>query len=338
MTNVESQTRPHPPPLVSRALGWLGRHALLDLAGIERGTLLVAGSARSGTTWVSSAIAAQTKGRFIFEPFVADRARRSAAVQRGPWLERAMARGYSHYLAPGRGADPWVSDVERILAGRRLRAWNSEESARGFYRRRVIKAVRVNLMLGHIASRWPGLPIVWIVRDPVQVVESQLCMNEQGWDFEWEPGYALGQAALMRDWLSPFEDTLESLGSRVERLAARWCVENYVPLRQTRDLHNVVRLRFDELRSSETLWTSLSEWLARYRFVRRTLEDGQAGHQPDGRIDGRSAVPSFTSRSVVCGRDSGLPASFLGPGDHERIMRVVERFGLLDLATGQTDQ
>jgi hypothetical protein len=42
----------------------------LDLGFRERDTLLVAGTARSGTTWVGDVVAHATKSRIIFEPFL----------------------------------------------------------------------------------------------------------------------------------------------------------------------------------------------------------------------------------------------------------------------------
>ena len=296
------------------------RRLVFDIGPLEGGTVLVAGSARSGTTWVAEHVAKVLGARLIFEPFVVDERGLPAVLDRSLWRKRALRLEYSHYLGDTATNGPWSDALERILSGSVTRDWGMLPVAPGIYRRRVIKAIRANLLLAHLARRWPGVPILWLQRHPLEVVNSQLRMrHEKGWEFDWMPASVTGQEALMKQWLEPFEEQIRGASSLVERLACRWCVENYVPQRLVKTAPNVLRLSFHALRTEAAPWESISELLGK-------LVPGL-----DAELDGRGAPPSFTAGRPA--GEIGDPAlDHLSPGEQDEVMRVVSRFGLEELA------
>ena len=315
-----------PPPLEGQARRlklWLMRRLVLDVGPLQGGVVLVAGSARSGTTWVAECVAGAIDAHLIFEPFVVDERGRPAVLSRTPWHEPVLRLGCSQYL-PRAGADaPWSDAVERILSGSLTHHWNMLPVAPGIYRRRVIKAVRANLLLAHVAERWPRVPILWLQRHPLEVVNSQLRMcHETQWEFDWRADHVLRQPTLMRDWLQPFEPQIRGAESLVERLAVRWSVENYVAHVQTRALPSVVRLSFHALRADAAPWKAIAELLGRLLL----------GREP--KLDGREAPPSFTARRAADEIDDPASLDYLSDSEQDCVMQVVRGFGLEELVDG----
>jgi len=286
----------------------------------------VAGSARSGTTWLAEVLARTLQARTLFEPFIVDSRGRAASLQPGPWSEAATRRSVSRYLPEVPSGDPWEASVERILRGSVRLLWR-DHTPPGLYRRRVVKGVRANLLLGHVTARWPDLAVVWLVRDPVEVVASQLKMRERGWDFDWQPECVLAQQPLMNDWLSPFEDVIRGAEELVDRLAVRWCVENYVPRHQDRVAERALRLAYADLCSGIEPWRILS---------RRLVERGLA--RP-GDADERGVLRGLWDDVTGPQGRRGGSGDELPARDRDRVTRLVERFGLLDVAgTAPADQ
>jgi hypothetical protein len=305
--------------MLARAAHAARRRAVVDLGWSVGAAVLVAGSARSGTTWFAECVARALRARTLFEPFIVDDRGRPASLQRGRWSESTTRRGVSRYLPETPNGDPWEDGVRRVLTGSVPLLWRDQDRP-GLYRRRVVKAVRGNLLLGHVAARWPKLPVVWLVRDPIAVVSSQLRMREQGWDFDWQPECVLAQPQLMRDWLAPFQDVMLGTEALVERLAVRWCVENYVPLHQASVARGVLRLGYRELCTGVDAWRRLSGLLV------------ECGSARGGDLDERGVLPRLLDQGVPGPRVSRHGGGDMARSDRHRILRVVERFGLPDLA------
>ena len=143
--------------------------------------------------------------------------------------------------------------------------------------------------------------------------------HENAWEFDWFPAGVIGQRALMKEWLGPFEEQIRGASSLVERLACRWCIENYVPQRLAETAPNVLRLSFHALRTEAAPWESISELLGR-------LVPGL-----DAKLDGRGAPPSFTA-SWPEGEIGDPSLDQLRPSERDQIMSVVRHFGLGELA------
>jgi len=179
-------------------------------------TLMIAGTGRSGSTWLSEVLVETFSCRMIFEPLRRDRVPVSAGL---PW---------GSYADPGRD-DPELRQVlERILSGRLRSRWSDRHNAYRFPRRRLVKEIRATNLLPWLSAQFPQMPIVYLLRHPVPTAWSAM---ELGWDpFLSE---FLGQPRLMDGPLAPWREVIARHGADPDlfhRHVLRWCMENVVPI------------------------------------------------------------------------------------------------------------
>jgi hypothetical protein len=194
----------------------LVRRVYLDLGRGPQSTVLVAGSGRSGTTWLANILNHHNRYRYVFEPFHPGRT--------------APAFAPRQYITPSDRDSGFLIPARAILSGRVRNRWADQYNRKLVARERLVKDIWSNLMLGWLHSSFPDLRMVLILRHPCAVVDSQ--MRFSGWDWYVDPSHLLGQKDLMEDHLEPFRELLAGARSDVERHAVTWCVENLVPLRQ----------------------------------------------------------------------------------------------------------
>jgi len=205
----------------------------------------------------------------MFEPFLQDGTFNFALRS----SKRPIFDHYQPYVPASAEPGEWNGEIDRILRGEIRHWWCDRFNSTGIYRRRVIKAVRINLMLDYVAERWPGVKIVFVLRDPLSVVNSQIAMMKQGWVMQWKPEFALHQPRLMADWLEPFRQLIESSHGVVRRQAMKWCIENLVPLSRLPRRGNALIVRYDELVQNPQRWSAVADFLADRNWnVRRFMQ------------------------------------------------------------------
>ncbi len=187
----------------------------LDLGGDHRDATFVAGSGRSGTTWLSSLINHDNRYRFIFEPF------HPAKV--------APCDGFlrKQYLRPEDGREMHLDAAGKILSGKVRSRWADRFNRKLVSRKRLVKDIRANLLLGWLRFNFPEMPTVLILRHPCAVADSRLRL---GWRDNLDE--IMSQKQLVEDHLKPFEPDILAAKDPFERSIFLWCIENYVPLRQ----------------------------------------------------------------------------------------------------------
>jgi len=197
---------------LSRLLGMVH----VDLAnGDHRNAVFLAGSGRSGTTWVSEIINYRNEYRFIFEPFHPGKVRVCKNFRR------------KQYLRPDDRREEYLGPARKILTGGIRSTWTDRFNGRFAARRRLIKDIRANLLLGWMRENFPGMPMILLLRHPCAVVTSRLAL---GWrDNLWE---TMEQRELVEDFLLPVETDIRAARDAFERHVFSWCIENYVPLKQ----------------------------------------------------------------------------------------------------------
>jgi hypothetical protein len=188
-----------------------------DRNGDRTRSIMVAGTGRSGTTWLGEIIASQLRSRIMFEPFHC----RYVA-------EYAQFR-YFQYLRPGQDCPAMAEFCQAVFSGRIRNAWIDQQSRRLRPESRVIKDVRANLLLGWIAQRFPEVPRLFIVRHPCAVVHSRLQLN---WDTDADLEPMLAQPDLVEDHLADRLDLIRATQTDAGKHALVWCISNLVPLRQ----------------------------------------------------------------------------------------------------------
>ena len=195
----------------ARLLG--GLH--VDLGRDHRDAVFLAGSGRSGTTWVSEIINYRKEYRFVFEPFHPGKVRVCKNFRR------------KQYLRPDDRREEYLGPARTILTGGLRSAWTDRFNRRFVARRRLIKDIRANLLLGWMRANFPGMPMILLLRHPCAVAASRISL---GWkDNLWE---TMEQEDLVEDFLGPVEAEIRAARDAFERHVFSWCVENYVPLRQ----------------------------------------------------------------------------------------------------------
>lgn len=205
----------------------------------------IAGSGRSGTTWVQDALATANGLRPVFEPL------NPFASQPG-WL-------YAHRALSADDAHPDLKCfLDEVLAGRRARLWTkyrrqwrwflprSQELRLGYkgpnvlnrwarfvrevpelahmaaMKAPLVKCIWSNLMLGWLVRNY-DCRLVLIVRHPGAVIESELRNN---WNAQFAVERFRRDARFHELTDGRYRTLLEKDLSPIEGLAVRWLVEN----------------------------------------------------------------------------------------------------------------
>jgi hypothetical protein len=181
----------------------------------HQNSVFLAGSGRSGTTWVSEIINYRNGYRFIFEPFHPGKVRICKDFKR------------KQYLRPDDRREEYLGPAGTILTGRLRNFWTDRFNKKFVARRRLIKDIRANLILGWMRANFPGMPMILLLRHPCAVVASRLAL---GWRDNLSE--TMEQGELVEDFLLPMEARIRAARDGFERHVFLWCIENYVPLRQ----------------------------------------------------------------------------------------------------------
>ena len=180
-------------------------------------SMVVAGTGRSGTTWVAKIINSQVSCRVMFEPF------------HSRYVPDFRDFHYFQYMRPEADNDQLYACCQRLLSGRIRNAWIDREVEVILPQFRLVKEIRMNLFLKWFATRFPEVPLVFVVRHPCAVVLSRM---QLGWGSEGDLADFFAQDDLMADFLQDKMGVIESARTPAQRHALIWCISNLVPLRQ----------------------------------------------------------------------------------------------------------
>lgn len=194
-------------PLILRATS----RRSYDLAN----TLVIAGSPRSGTTWLAELVQTIPRTAILFEP---EHLTRVAAA-------RDAGLSWHTSKEPGESWPEGDDFFARVLRGEILTPWTTSlvPWRRAIAPHRwIVKLVDANFLLGWLAGRFPIAPPLLLLRHPCAVVASQLRMG-------WAP-VASPQLVPFLEKHPPAAAILDSLGTPVEFSAALWCMQTLSPL------------------------------------------------------------------------------------------------------------
>lgn len=267
-----------------------------------RKSMMVAGTARSGTTWVAEIVSSQIPCRVMFEPF---HARCVSAFSQF---------NYFQYMRPGSANDELFAYCQRVFSGNIRHSWIDREVEIIFPQFRVIKEIRANLFLKWIREHFPEMPVVFVVRHPCAVVLSRMQLD---WatDVDVEP--FLSQEELVNDFLSDKMDIIRNAKTPEQKHAIVWCISNLVPLRQF-DLNELNVIFYENLCARPEV------------EIPRIFE--VIGHEYKNTVFASMDRPSRTSTrssAVMTGDDKVTQwKRILSPKQIDDILSVVEAFGL----------
>lgn len=277
-----------------------GVPCLLDRGGDHRATIFVAGTARSGTTWLSELITHKRNIRYIFEPFNAKE------------VSHAREFGTRRYMRPTLSDDHLRSVAGDVLSGRIRGRWTDRFNTQVVSNRRLVKAIRANLMLGWLRKNFSEMPMVLIFRHPCAVARSYA---GHGWQGSLQP--LLAQPQLVSDYLHPYLDVIEAAQDAFERAVCIWCIETKVALDQMvpGECHMVF---YEELvRNPEGESEKLFSYL------------GLPRHDPQSTARDRPSRTSRRTSAVATGKDPVTSwVDSLERSRRDRALEIVEKFGL----------
>ena len=177
-----------------------------------KNTILVLGSTRSGTTFVMESLNRHNEYRIIFEPF--------NATYTSEWAEFNSR----HYINPENPRIEEVEAVDKILSGKINNRWVDQFNRKIRSSKRIVKAVRANLLMDYIGATYPELFTLFIHRAPKDVVASRIKLN-----FDPKDVFAiLSHDSFVQKYYPEIdvEDLRSKLDTDVKCHAALWCLEN----------------------------------------------------------------------------------------------------------------
>jgi hypothetical protein len=295
---------------VAKAARRLRGQLYLDRAPDLRRTVFLAGSGRSGTTWLADIVNYRNDYRYIHEPFHRHQVR----------LCRAF--GYRQYLRPEVRDPRFLEPARRILTGRLRSLWADQHNRTALPHRRFVKEVRANLFLKWLHGNFAEVPIVLLLRHPCAVASSRLKVD---WSGGADLRQFLKQPDLMQDHLEPYRDLLEGTDDLFERMIVFWCVENLVPLRQLgRGQVHVLfyeSLCVDAESEIRRLFAFL-EMPFEHEVLERAGRPSQATRRDSAVVMGGSLVEGWRTH--------------ISTGQVTRATDILERFGLDRLYAGES--
>lgn len=198
-------------------------------------TIVLAGSQRSGTTWVLELLRTLRGYKALNEPLLRKQLWKYAEGK-DDFHERT-------YLPPGQHAPAQRRYLRRALRGQlgSPRRWQFDAESdigklieHGRKRKLVVKFCHVNRMLNWLDEQFQVRGLVLIVRHPCAAISSMLRW-EHGWndvsardkDQKASPLYIRHLPESVQDVFAP---VVERVSTPAEVLAAVWCIDHYLLL------------------------------------------------------------------------------------------------------------
>jgi hypothetical protein len=208
-----------------------------------RSTIIVAGSPRSGTTWVGNTVASIPGSAVVFEPLHLDRVP----------LAREAGFTWRTYVRQGTRWPAGEHALDEMLHGRVLNDWTAREIP---YPKRVttwiVKCIRMNRMLPWLTERFATRAPLLVIRHPCAVIASQMAAG-------WARPTEHPDPALVADFPQT-RSVLETLETDEEHRAAGWALDTLVPLSAAKP-HPWVTLLYERVtRGPEELDTAFQRW------------------------------------------------------------------------------
>lgn len=283
------------------------RGILLDYNGNYRKSICLAGTRRSGSTWIAEVINYRNDYRYMFEPFNREEV--------DLWSKFKDVQ----YIRPDDFSKEYHRIALTILSGKLRSEWVDQFNKKLIVRERLIKDVRVNLLLKWMYTHFPGLPIILLLRHPCAVANSVLQLNAadplnfDGREFD----AFLTQEELFEDYLYPFEREIRKAKTAFEKQIFTWCIEYYVPVKQFKD--GQIHMMFYE----DCCENPQREVERLYQFL---------GKRFDERVFSSLKKPSAMSRkeSAIC-TGGGLIDSWRKHISEDQVKRAVEILSIFGL-------
>ncbi|MCP4267548.1 MAG: hypothetical protein GY777_18615 [Candidatus Brocadiaceae bacterium] len=201
--------------------------------------IVLAGTGRSGTSWLLDILTLDYDYRSIFEPLHNIQVPSAADFyylylvenDNHPALEKYMYNVFYNHTR-----EAWLRwmhfgiSKETPIIKKTMQYMYSLPKFKFWAKNRVIKLIKGNLMLGWLQKQF-DVNIVYLIRHPCAVVSSQ---KRMGWNVSLNR--FMEQANLIEAYLAPHLDVIKTAETDTQKLAILWCIENVVVFRQLEQL------------------------------------------------------------------------------------------------------
>jgi hypothetical protein len=265
-------------------------------------SILIAGTARSGTTWLADMIASQINCRIMFEPFQSE------------LVPEYKTFNYFQFMQPGQANDALYAYALKVMTGQIRDRWIDRENTQMFPEYRLIKEIRANLFLKWLHDHFPEVPLLFILRHPCAVVLSRMKL---GWATDKDIAPFLQQQNLVSSYLQDHMDLIQKASFEEEKHAIIWSISNLIPLDQFNNM-GMKKVYYENL---------VTQPAVELPSIFDTI------HQPfKSEIINQAQVPSTTTvrtSAVVTGENKiSRWKKVLSTQQIDRILNVVDAFGL----------
>lgn len=251
--------------------------------------LVIVGSARSGTSWLSELIASQFRYRMLFEPEHEFNTEKGQLIC-DQWLQNKNdspeAYKYLNRIFQNRVDSDWIGQISNRKY--KMHLWPF------IPKKYIIKFVRANLSAKFINENFE-IPVIHIIRNPYDTLASQ-----QRAKFPWL--YNLDHFKKQKDLVDILKakfnfdlvnDTEEMVP--IETLTVRWCLENIIPLKAFEPYqykHHI--LKYEDLRDDLQLFLDLC-----MEFNIKPLENIESEYQrPSSKTHPRSDIRNKNAKKL----------------------------------------
>lgn len=269
--------------------------------------VLVAGSGRSGTTWVHEVLGSIPGTQLLFEPLNQNFVEEASILTNIP--KSTQPRIFSQYLRPEQIYPNWHTFLENILTGRVRNTWVDRRINWGPTNQYIIKVIRGNLMLGFIKENF-NPKIIFVIRHPCAVILSRL---NNGWIANIDD--LLTQEDLIEDHLRPWVGLIEKERDLIGAQAVWWAVENMVAMRELVDKKCYLLIYEDLCLDPQNSFADLFSWLG---YPNQNISQ-KIIHQPSRLSD--NAYSTTKDRLEYWKSNMSIKTQ-------ERILRWAERLGI----------
>ncbi|MGO9646401.1 MAG: hypothetical protein ACLPY5_16835 [Candidatus Bathyarchaeia archaeon] len=279
----------------------LARRAYLETNHDLTKTIVLGGTARSGTTWLAQVLGKIMRYRLIFEPYF-------------PEKVPEYKLKFRQYLRPDEVNPAFRSFTEHVLTGRIRNGWTDSHNRSLIANGRIVKEVRASLFLKWIRNNFRNVTILYMLRHPCAVVDS---WNRAGFQPSFDIECMLEQKVLVKDYLDRYMPILRTANTDIAKMAFVWCIDQVVTL-NTMEHQDYLVTTYEDL------------WLKPNDELKLIMEY----------IGARDVEPQFDARSIISdtvGRDSAILAnrnpleawrSSLTEHQIETVLEIVRKFSL----------
>lgn len=180
--------------------------------------IIITGCPRSGTTWLQELFCSLENTYPLFEPLYLDDS---------PWFKE-LGFEWRQYIPEDYNWPEAKELFEKLFRGQYLTSWMVSQTNIDLLKNvefLVIKEVRANSLLPWLVRQFDIKPPIYIIRHPCATIASQMKMVWK--DF---PQKFIIPETKFPELYIKYKHILKNINLTVEHLAARWCLDNIIPL------------------------------------------------------------------------------------------------------------